>query len=50
MNDDLRKLILSAASLGLLTAGVIIYSTGSDGSVAGFKIGPAHSLLKVAGR
>jgi hypothetical protein len=49
MNDDLRTLILSA-SFGLLVAGSIIYGTGFDGSVAGIKIGPAHSLLKVAGR
>ncbi len=42
--------IFTAAFLGLLTAGAIIYASGHDGSVAGFKIGPAKPWLLVAGR
>ena len=49
MNDDLRTLIFSA-SLGLLTAAGLIYATGYQGSVAGWKIGPAKPWLMMAGR
>lgn len=41
---------ITAAFLGLLTAGAIIYGSGHDGKVAGFKIGPAKPWLMMAGR